>query len=122
MAIVERLSDAQVGDEVWRFDPNARRTDANGRYEGRGAWNTDAITSETRLSWLCRHDKYAKLTGEERDNRGFGSKRRIAGQKERRDSEILGQSWRLMEAVKAVRDAEKLLQIAEIVGFSFTSS
>lgn len=117
-SIAESLAAAKVGDTVWIYLAERNRY-VDGLYDGRGVWEKIIITAETRHSFeVAPFGKFDRKTGRARLQNDYSSGNHIAGHKERDDIVWLEASYKISQRVDRLRDAEKLKQIAAIVGWS----
>lgn len=116
--IVRSLAEAVAGDTVWIFN-SERPVFVDGQYRGRGVWDTATIDGETKQSFIIdRYGKFDRNTGLGRVRNGYASCCRIAGEDERETAKWQAAAWHIARAVEGLRDAEKLKQIAAIVGWN----
>lgn len=114
---VESLAVAKVGDHVLLFE-SQRANYINGKYLGRGVWRLSQITEETKQSFILSREKFDRKNGAARSSGGYNTSNVIAGEKERIDYEWSQYRYKIGRMVEDLRDANKLRQIAEIIGFT----
>jgi len=116
--IPARLADAKVGDLIWYFDVNKSRY-VDGKYAGRGDWGTDVITGETSQSFIVGRQKFDRKTGHER---GAYTHLHLYGEQDRYDRIWVEYAYRVGTVVQRCRDANKIREIAKLVGWPTPSA
>jgi len=114
--IVDTLADADAGSIVWRFHSETPR-EIDGKYCGRGVWKTAIVSGKTRLSLESHGMKFDAKTGEARPSRGFRSRDRIAGHKERGLFDYDSNRGAISEKVRYA-DIELLKRVADLIGWT----
>lgn len=115
--IIRNIKGAQTGDRVWLYHPE-RAVYVDGKYAGRGAWDTTLIEGRTKQSIIAYHGmKFDAATGRSRPKNGFNSDHRIAGEDEREAD--LWRSYYMIRAFEsAIRSADlsTLKEAARVLG------
>ena len=108
-ATVKSYRDAQPGDVVWVWR-NQKTRMVNGKYEGRGVWETAVVTRRTYQSIIIGRghleEKFKIDSGFERARGDFSSGDKIAGNDERELE--LWSSWRTLKAFEEALKAAPL--------------
>jgi len=115
--IAKTVAEAQVGEWLWRLDPDASVYEA-GKYIGRGAWKLVEVTEVLRLSLMTREQKYDRKTGRTRPRISYGyGGPSVWGSDERSVAWWEGQTASLGEKLRFCRDVETLKAVAFVLGF-----
>ena len=104
-----------VGSAVWVFDINRRRYHAD-KSLGQGPiwrehWDKQEIVGETTRSWIT--NRHYKIPKKGADKRTFS----FSEEEINRAAFVYEHRYKISDAVNRTHDYEKLLRIAEIVGY-----
>lgn len=116
MKIAKTVAEAQVGEWLWRVDPDAPRYE-DGKYQGRGTYTLVEVTEVIRLSLVARGQKYDRKTGATRPRSAYGSGGPyVAGSDERTADWWNGKGYSLADKIRHCRDVETLKAVAFVLG------
>lgn len=105
--IVDRLSQAKVGDSVYCVWLWRRQSDGEPPHY--------TITGETKQSWILGREKFDKKDGRQR---GSNFAAHIYGQLDWEEEQWRGKHrYKLGNAVQSVNDVAKLKEIAKLIGY-----